>query len=237
LHAWSIALTLAGKARDKDFLVKRLAYAEMEHWSQAIPAGASQPFLETATGEVLSGGLPILQFIEETEPRAGFLPEGPAERVRIRNRALLAVDLLNALRPVFVSKTPQQQESALTSLFEMLNAAEAQPWSAMLRMDRVVLAAAATVAASQAKLMHDARWDRVPRMKALVLDLSTHEAVRATRAENYGEEFREFFQGVWKHLQSGVVLQRRRTRKAVGQTAFAGLPPLSVSASALPSRA
>ena len=193
MHSWRMALAATGRVAGKDFEVGRLEYKDVANWGPLIPAGAEIPWMTTKEKEVLSSVLPVLQFLEETISGAKLLADDATERVRSRNRALLAVELLNAMRLVFVSKTPEDEHATTEALFGILARCEAQPWSSHERLDWVLLAAASTILASRAKIMSDARWIAAPKMKALVLALSKEDVVASTRIGAYDDEFREFY--------------------------------------------
>jgi glutathione S-transferase len=192
LHSWVTALLLSGKKPGQDFTVQYLRYEDMPNWNTMMPPGAAMPLLQTAKGEQLSGGLPVLQYIDESL-QAGLLPGTPAERVQIRNRALLAVELIQALRPILVSKTPEEESAGLVSWFAALAKVETQDWSKAMHLDSVMLAAAATVAHSQEKLMADRRWNEVPRMHKLFQELPQVPEVAAAKTGHYGREFSAFY--------------------------------------------
>jgi hypothetical protein len=192
LHSWSIALTLAGKQQERDFTVRRLLYPDMARWSEFIPAGVELPFLTTGLDHVF-GSLPILQWIEETVDGSRLLPEQAVERIRTRNRALVALDLFGVMRGVLVSKTLDEQTVATSALFNMLKKCEALSWSAAPRLDWVLLAAATTILTSQDKIMNDDRWSGLPRLRDQARNISEHPVVMSTKAQNYSVEFSAFF--------------------------------------------
>jgi glutathione S-transferase len=189
---WSIALGRAGKQRDTDFSVLRLEYPQMASWP--IPPGASTPYLRTQNGTLLWGSLPVLQYFEETLPNAKLLPESREERIWVRNRALLAMELIMALRPILVAKSEDEYQSGIQNFFVAAKPAEAAPWSSELFLDRIVLSAFATVAASQAHFMANAAWSNAPMLMAFTQRLPQTPLVHAARAARYDETFREFFQ-------------------------------------------
>jgi glutathione S-transferase len=193
MHAWRMVLAATGRVAGRDFEVRRLEYKDVATWGPLIPTGADIPWMTTKDKEVLSGTLPVLQFIEETIPGAELLADDATERVRSRNRALLAVEVLTAMRLVFVSKTHEEERATTEALFGILGRCEAQPWSSHGRIDWVLLAAASTILASRAKIMIDARWSAAPKTKALVLALSKEDVVVSTRIGAYDDEFREFY--------------------------------------------
>jgi hypothetical protein len=209
LHSWIIALSLAGLVPGKDFAVRRLTYPDRHRWKEAIPDGMSLPFL-IAGRDMLDGGLPVLQFFEETLSASRLLPEGPADRARIRKRAVLAADLLDVMRCVFVASSPEEERRATEKLFAGLSRCEAQEWSAEPRLDRVILAGGSTVLAGQPKLAGDPRWSACPAMRALTRALSEEEVARTTRAEDYDAAFAAFlvsFAGTY--AKEPVVLARQ----------------------------
>jgi glutathione S-transferase len=203
LHAWSLALTLADNTEGTSFVVKRLPYADMPRWAEEIPTGASLPFVTTA-GMSLGGGLPVLQFLEETIPRSALLPTDPLERVAVRNRALLAVDVFNVLRPVFVAQTRNEEMRARDVLFATLMRCEGEAWSTIQRLDWVLLAAASTLIAVHPKLMDDPRFAQCPGMYARISLMSGHDAVVATRAPDYEAEFGRFFRAFGSNFDRDV---------------------------------
>jgi hypothetical protein len=187
-----MALSLAGQVAGKDFAVRRLAYPDRPRWREVLPPGTTLPFL-TAGAETLDGGLPVLQFFEETLAGSRLLPEGAAERVRVRNRAIVAADLLDAMRVVFVAASRAEEQKATDDLFSRLSRCEGQAWSPEPRLDWVLLAAGSTILASRPKLRSDARWSACPTMRARTLALSDEEVVRTTRADDYDSAFAAFF--------------------------------------------
>jgi hypothetical protein len=187
-----MSLSLTGQVAGKDFAVHRLVYPDRPRWREVIPPGTSLPFL-VAGAETLDGGLPVLQFLEETIPGSRLLPEGAVERVRVRNRAIVAADLLEVMRLVFVAKSPAEEHEATEDLFAHLSRCEAQAWSPEPRLDWVLLAAASTILASQPKVTNDTRWSACPSMRARTLALSEEDLVRATRADGYDAAFAAFF--------------------------------------------
>ena len=204
MHAWRMALASTGRVAGKDFEVGRLEYKDVANWGPLIPAGAEIPWMTTKDKEVLSGTLPVLQFIEETFPGAKLFADEATERVRSRNRALLASELLNAMRLVFVSKTAEEERATTEALFGILGRCEAHPWSSRGRIDWVLLAAASTILASRAKVMSDSRWSAAPKMKALVLALSKEDVVVSTRIGEYDDEFREFYKAFGGTFEASV---------------------------------
>jgi glutathione S-transferase len=193
LHAWQIALELTNAQRDVEYRVERFTYPTMSTWAERTPPGAALPFLTTARNEVLTGPLPVLHYLLEVETTPASLPADRVERVRVRNRAMMAADIATHLRPVLIARTEEAEREALTQLFTLLHKADAQPWSPLPLLDAIVLAAAATVAASQARLMRDPRWRDVPRIEAHMRTLSADPMVQRTRAKQYAQHFGEFF--------------------------------------------
>jgi glutathione S-transferase len=198
LHAWCLALTALGRTPEKDFRVHRLSYDAMKSWQ--IPAGASLPFL-VVEGEVLSGGLPVLQYFIDAAPNSELLPDAPAMRVHVRNRALLAFELFGAMRPFLVSKSSDEAQHTGEGLFACLARCEAQSWSKAYHLDRLVLTAAATILTSQARIMEDVRWEKCVALRRLIIELSDDPRATSTRAANYEAEFGSFFRAfasVWQ---------------------------------------
>jgi hypothetical protein len=201
MHAWRIALAATGIAVGVGYEARRLDYEDMPRWGELIPPGADVPWL-TKDKETLWGALPVLQWFEETIPGSKLLPDDATERVRVRNRALLAADLRNTMRTVFISKSSPEQLATTEALFGVLRRCEALPWSEKCRLDWVLLAAASTILASREKIMSDPRWSGVPRMKALVLEASQDDGVVATRTAGYNDEFRAFYRAVGGTFES-----------------------------------
>jgi glutathione S-transferase len=160
MHAWRIALHNAGIAVH-DIQVTVLTYAQRADWAKSIPSGAGLPFMRVgghSGAVVLTGTLPVLQFIDETLQGAKLLPSDAAQRVHVRNRALVAIDVLNASRPVLTAQTHDTLQSALHALFAVLLNANTQQWSTLPTLDAVVLAAAATILCCQPVIFNDGRW-------------------------------------------------------------------------------
>lgn len=191
MHAWRIALAGAGKRAASDYEVVRLEYEDAARWRDTIPPETEIPWL-TKDEAHLSGALPVLQWIEETVPGTGLLADHPAERLRSRNRALLATELLSAMRTVFTSKTDEGERTSLDALFAVLARCEAQAWSPRGRVDWVVMAAASTLLASRSRIIADTRWTTLPKTRALVLALSRDDLVTATSTDDYAAAFRAF---------------------------------------------
>jgi glutathione S-transferase len=192
LHAWTMTLTLAGKVAGHDFSVQRLAYSDLPSWSKVIPTGASLPFL-IHQNDTLWGSLPVLQWIEETVPGSRLLPMDPVQRVRTRQRALVAIELLDAMKTVFVSKSKEQERQSLAAMFTLLERCEILPWGGLPSLDGVLLAAAATLLTCHDRLLQDARWSQTPNLKATILRLRAHDVVLATKAPEYDTAFGAFF--------------------------------------------
>jgi glutathione S-transferase len=192
LHTWVMALAQGGNAPDREYRVVRLAYPDIERWPRFIPAGAELPYLQTDEGELLMGGLPILQFFEETKVTTQLLATEPFERARIRRRALLAFDVFQALRPVFVAKSEAEVARAATILADKLKACALQPWSSEPRLDRLAWAAVATLV-DQPKIARLALWAELGPTKSELERLARQDWVIAARAPNYESEFRAFY--------------------------------------------
>jgi glutathione S-transferase len=191
MHSWRIALELSGVDRS-NIAVTQLAYASRSTWPQVIPTGAGLPFLRCRDADVLYGAVPVLQYFAETVG-SQLLPANPVERVHVRNRALMAIDILSATRPVLVAANNGHLQNSLNSLFAVLQSAENQSWSSLPALDAVLLAAAATVLCSQPQILEDARWSSMQTLLNRLHALSEHPVVLATRAQNYRTEFSEFF--------------------------------------------
>jgi glutathione S-transferase len=191
MHSWRIALELSG-IDPSNITVTQLAYAARSTWQQVIPTGAGLPFLRCRDTDVLYGALPVLQYFAETVS-SQLLPTNSVERVHVRNRALLAMDILSSTRPVLVAANQDHLQTSLITLFAVLQSAENQSWSALPAIDAVLLAAAATILCSQPRILADARWDSLQALRSRLNALSEHQVVLATRAQNYHAEFSAFF--------------------------------------------
>jgi hypothetical protein len=167
-----------------------------------IPEGASLPVL-VAGSETLSGALPVLQWFEETLPGSKLLPGDAGERVRVRNRALLASELLDATKTLLLSPSTAEEQHTSLALFGVLGRCATRTWSSRPRLDWVLLTSAATVLVSQPKIMQDARWADYPAMKSLLRSLSEDDVAVATRAARYEDEFRAFFRAFGSSFGSG----------------------------------
>jgi hypothetical protein len=191
MHAWRIALEMSG-IKPANVVVTQLAYSARSTWPQVIPAGTGLPFVRCRDADVLHGALPVLQYLAETV-NAKLLPPDAVERVHVRNRALVAMDILTATRPVLVATNNDALQKSLTCLFTVLEVADKTPWSTLPTIDGVLLAAAATILWSQPQILADARWGSIPKLREQLHLLSEHPDVLATRALNYQSEFSDFF--------------------------------------------
>jgi glutathione S-transferase len=193
LHAWHLALLLSDREEGRDFTVVRLRYPDRPSWPLAIPTGASLPFMVTERGTVLTGPMPVLHYIAETGSTPACVPADAEARVLMRNRAMLGNTVITALRPILVAPSDDAVEDALTKFFAEVASVERASWGELPQLDAVMLAAAATIAMSQPRLMTDARWNALPQTRRHLEELSADARVRATRAEPFGAHFVEFF--------------------------------------------
>lgn len=208
-HRLRMIAAAKGWTNGKEYTVTDLEYATLpETAPQHSPTG-ELPVLKLDGVFQTSKTVPIAEYLDGVTG-LGLIPTDPALRVTVRERERRAGELLDTMRGMFAGPDAASVNAALDSVFNQLEAIDADLASdgsdeRTMRMDMAAIEPALALLLYFPELRDHPRWAKAERLRGIGLRSLENPFVRDTLAPDYAHQFEEFFKLTRSAFPSAVL--------------------------------